>query len=161
MKELVIISENNNFIRDTETYIKSKKNPDILLTAIVTDNYGRLAVCYNDDFDIFRVIDVPLKRYFKNYKKDYFKRCVEDTDIVNRFINLNINREYNICFSQVKNAKRIYVDSVLEFLTKELKYSWNKIIDVISDNAYISLDKKTEIITFPNMAKCDKPNNDT
>ncbi|MBQ7307036.1 MAG: hypothetical protein IJW82_00735 [Clostridia bacterium] len=153
MKELVIVSKNKAYIKEIERYFqKIKKDKIYLLQKIEGKNETKLGIAYFENFDIIENINIPLKRCFKKFKRKFFYDLDLEIDIkeINKFVNLNIDREFNICFKEIKIIDKLYIDSLFSFLTKEVKESWNKIGLIIKENVSIfGINKEDEkIIKF-------------
>lgn len=152
MKELVIISSNPQFILEIERFLLKFKDREIPLMASVFDKENKIGIAYTDSCKFSSIIFSPLKKCFKIFKQEFFYNLnlKVSKGVLNQFINLNIDREFEMCFEKVKYTGKIYLDSVFNFLTKEMEYSWRRVGEILSDNSRIFENRKQaeSIINF-------------
>ena len=142
MKELEIISTNSEYIKKIESFLISKEG-----VLLIAKNDNKLGVVFEDNVKISQIMYKPLKKCLMLYKKEYYmkKNLLLTRKTLSKFIQLNLSREYNICFGKVKFLDKIYLDSVFNFLTKEITYSWDNIAEIIKETICISKTKRNVI----------------
>ena len=137
MKDLVIISKNKKYILEMEKYFaKLKLKQLLIIQKLDTKTETKLAIAFSKQFSTKQILNVPLKRCFKCFKRKYFfdLDLGLDSKEINRLVNLNIDREFEICLKDITINDRLYIDSLFCFLTKEIKESWNKISVILKEN---------------------------
>lgn len=155
MKEIVIISSNKKYIIAIEKSLNRMKSKEFYLATIYNKEVSKIGIAYNKGIE--KILINPLKHCFKEYKRQYYKNLDINTDksIIEKFVKLNIVNECKYCFEKVKFNKTIYIDSVFNFLTKELEVSWTKLGNIIKD-----IDNKTYKDNLINFNKSTLKNSD-
>ena len=152
MRELVLISSQNTYIKSIEKDLKKYLHNDIILMASVEGVQNKLGIAFTDKCQPQMVLRQALKNVLKEYKHKYLSllcQNVED-EIIGQFTRLNLDEEYYFVFGKIKFKGRIFIDSIFDFCAKEVKNSWNKVAEILNENGYILEEKanKNNLIKF-------------
>ena len=152
MRELVFISSQNTYIKSMEKDLKKYLTNDIILIANTEGEQSKLGIAFSDKSQPQVILKQAFKNILKSYKYKYLSSLCYNVDesIINQFVKVNLDEEYYFVFGKLKLKGRIFIDSIFEFCTGEVKKSWNKIAEILNENGYILENKanKNNLINF-------------